>query len=251
MTIIYDAVTVTAIPADAEIILAYIDGAYVTLPAVQRRFPTKRILTVTTTGLNAATLCDVESGDATPATAAVGVAHGLYETVYSDVTTKTALDGALATLSWNWFSANPTGVPHLVAGSVATQYAWASLGQTSSDYDMSITNGIWPTTPHPPTPHSGETTMPVPTDTIDAWFVEGSNGANGFELHADGGLFSIGNVTDGAITYVAIANDGTHYHFGPNGDHTAFCYPALPASARQGTRYFTRMVVLAYAGKAV
>ena len=83
MSTIYDAVDVAAIPANAQIILAYIDGYYQTYSAVRARFPNALILTVTTTGLNAADICDVESGDATPAIAAKGVAAGLYKTVYS------------------------------------------------------------------------------------------------------------------------------------------------------------------------
>ena len=49
---VYDAVDVSAIPADAKIVLAYIDGNYVTYPACQARFPKAQILTVTTTGTN-------------------------------------------------------------------------------------------------------------------------------------------------------------------------------------------------------
>lgn len=101
-----------------------------------------------------------------------------------------------------------------------------------------------------PSPTGGN--VPAPTDTVDAWFVPGTNGADGFALHADGGLFAIGQVADGLLTYIAIASDGSRYHFGPNGDHAGgiFSYPALPATTRKGSRYFTRMVVLSYAGKA-
>ncbi len=95
--------------------------------------------------------------------------------------------------------------------------------------------------------------MPASTDVVDAWFVPGTNGASGFLLHADGGLFAFGAVTNGQLTYVAVANDGSRYHFGPNGTHAngVFSYPGLPATTREGSRYFLCMEVLAYAGKAL
>ena len=162
MTTIYDAVDVAAIPASATTILAYIDGNYVTYPAARKRFPSARILTVTTSGKNAADICDVESQDATPAIAAAGVRAGLYHTVYSDVSTKPALDSALSGLAWQWYAAHPTGVPHLEPNSVATQYAWPGYG-SPGNYDISMTNGTYPNAPAPqpappvPQPPLGET----------------------------------------------------------------------------------------------
>ena len=150
MTTIYDAVDVAAIPSSATTILAYIDGGYVTYPAVKARFPNARILTITTNGRNRADICDVESGDATPSIAAAGVRAGLYNTVYSALSVKPDLDTALSGSSWQWYAANPTGVPHLVPNSVATQYAWPGLG-SPGNYDISVTNGVYPNAaPTPP-----------------------------------------------------------------------------------------------------
>lgn len=150
--LIWDAVEVEAIPASATTVIAYIDGGYNTLAACRARFPHAAILTATVTGRSRATFCDVEYGDATPAIAAQGVRDGLYSTVYSSLFTKPELDKALKGLRWDWFAANPTGVPHLVPGSVATQYAWPH--QTGGNYDISITNGVWPgvTPPLPSAP---------------------------------------------------------------------------------------------------
>lgn len=162
---IYDAVDVPAIPSTAEVVLAYIDGIYVTYPAVRFRFPNATILTTTTSGTHPADLCDVESGDATPEIAAQGLRNGLYalRTLYSDLSTKPALDKACEGLEWFWFAANPTGIPHLAPGSVATQWAWGSLGQAPGNFDISVGLASWldPTPPGPPPPPPTEEDMPL------------------------------------------------------------------------------------------
>lgn len=148
---IYDAVDVAAIPASATTLLAYIDGDYVTLPAVRARFPKATILTVTTNGRSKADICDVESGDATPAIAAQGVRDGLYDNVYSALENEDALFDLLAGKDWNWFAADPTGEEHLVPRSVATQWAWPGHG-SPGNFDISVTNGVWPAPTPGPSP---------------------------------------------------------------------------------------------------
>lgn len=148
--IVYDAVEVSAIPSDATTILAYVDGSWPTYQTVKTLFPQAKILTITTNGHNPADICDVESGDATPEIAARWVASGMGHTVYSDTSTKPALDAALAGLGWHWFAANPTGVQHLEPGSVATQFAWPGHG-SPGNFDISVTDGVWPgAAPVPP-----------------------------------------------------------------------------------------------------
>lgn len=156
LIVIYDAVDVSAIPRNAQVILAYIDGGYVTLATVRAQFPNARIITVTTNGLNRADLCDVESGDATPAVAAQGVRNGLYVNVYSDRSTKPSLDAALAGLAWNWYCAAPGTSANLQPGSVATQFAWPGFG-SPGNYDISVADPTWLNgpTPAPPVPSSG------------------------------------------------------------------------------------------------
>ncbi len=99
-----------------------------------------------------------------------------------------------------------------------------------------------------PTPQGG--TVPAPTDVVDSWDVPGTGGGY-FNLLASGALDGYGPVTDGQIEYVACANDGGRYHFGPVQTPGVFCYPGLPAADREGTRYFVRMIVLSYEGKPV
>ena len=174
MATIYDAVDVAAIPADAQIILAYVDGGYVTLPAVKQRFPHATILTVTTTGFTKADICDCETGDATPEIVASGIANGLYHTVYSNRSTLPQLVKAIGNLRWNWYAADWTGVPHLVPGSVATQYA--DPPASGGNYDVSITDGVWPfVAPSPAVPFTDpdmEILMALassPTDALNAY----------------------------------------------------------------------------------
>lgn len=89
--------------------------------------------------------------------------------------------------------------------------------------------------------------MPKPTDVVATWTLPGSNGSKYVNLLANGSLDSYG-ITVGQLTYVACANDGTRYHFGPNGDRATFTYDGLPAATRVGTRYFVTMQVLGYNG---
>jgi hypothetical protein len=142
MPTIFDAVDVDAIPPYAEIILAYIDGEYPTYTKVRARFPAARILTITTKGDIPADICDVERYDATPEIGAAGVKAGLYPTLYSDTSTGPSLRSLLAGVPWDWFAADPTGVPHIVDGAVATQYAWPA--QTGGNYDVSLSIPSYP-----------------------------------------------------------------------------------------------------------
>ena len=140
----YDAVDVPAIPGDAQIVLVYIDGQYVTYNTARLRFPNARLITITTRGTNYADLCDVESQDATPQIAAQGLRDGLYalEALYSDRSTKGDLDVACAGLPWNWFAAAPGSPAQLVPGSVGTQYAWPGYG-SPGNYDISVIDSNW------------------------------------------------------------------------------------------------------------
>lgn len=154
MTTVYDSVTVEAMPADPNAIyLGYVDGMWPTYAAVKARFPHNVVLSVTTTGFTKADICDVEQGDATPEIAAAGLQNGLYHTIYSDRSTLPTLVKTIGHLQWQWFCADWTGVPHLVPGSVATQYA--DPPSSGGNYDISITDGTWPNPPAPaPVPPS-------------------------------------------------------------------------------------------------
>ena len=93
--------------------------------------------------------------------------------------------------------------------------------------------------------------MPAPTDVVDSWSIPGTDGAAYFDLHADGGLYAYGSAVPTALEYIADANDGARYHFGPTQTPGVISYPGLPANERTGTRYFVAMTVLSYNGEPV
>ena len=146
----YDAVDVSALPPGGDFYLAYLDGAWPTYQAVRAKFPKAQVLSVTVTGKLPADIIDVETGDATPAGAAAWVRAGKGKGVYSDTSTHPALVSALAGLDWWWYAADPTGVPHIVPGSLATQWAWPGHG-SPGNYDISQSIPVAPP-PHPQEP---------------------------------------------------------------------------------------------------
>jgi hypothetical protein len=141
---ICDAVQIAALPPCAAY-LAYVDGRYRTYSALHAKYPTATILTVSTTGQTAADILDVEPGNAQPPRARLWVTSGLGsamgDIIYSDRADYPRLQKALAGLSWKWYAADPTGAPHIVPGSIATQYAWPRHG-SPGNYDISLSVGL-------------------------------------------------------------------------------------------------------------
>lgn len=140
--LIYDSVTPSAIPAHQKI-ATYANGDYAVRPSqVARR---GSVLWIDTNGSDpAASVLDVEPGDATPSVAASWALRKLsaqpsaLACIYTMRSWWPATRAAVtATLpSWmcshvRWWIADPTGVPHIVPGSQATQWYW---GQ---QYDIS------------------------------------------------------------------------------------------------------------------
>jgi len=139
--LIYDSVTPSAIPS-GHMIATYATGGYAVSPAVVAgRGPVMWIDTIGTD--YGASALDVEPTDATPSVAANwafqrlsahphAVAH-----IYTMLSEWPAVQAAVAALpGWmqshiRWWIADPTGVPHVVPGSDATQWYWGS------NYDIS------------------------------------------------------------------------------------------------------------------
>ena len=232
MPTIFDAVDVSAIPINADIILAYIDGQWPTYEAVKTRFPNARILTITTIGDKPADICDVERYDATPEIGAAGVRQGLYPTLYSDTSTKPTLDSLLNGFPWQWYAADPTGVPHIVPGSVATQYGWPA--QTGGDYDISLSEPDYPPAPVvvvPEIPEKESNMIAHNSKGQGVWIVRPNGG-----VYALGGAPYLGPATrfveawgigTAANPVVGIADDGNggYYLAADNGN------PAEPPAA--------------------
>lgn len=138
--LIYDSTTPSAIPAHHEV-ATYANGNFaVSSSAVAGR----NVMWVDTQGTDThAQALDIEPGDATPAMAATWVSQKLTAdphaiavlyTMESDWPQVKAAVGTLPTWMQHqvrWWIADPTGVPHVVPGSNATQWSWGP------NYDIS------------------------------------------------------------------------------------------------------------------
>jgi hypothetical protein len=138
----YDSVTPSAIPASSQAIAVYANGNYAASPSQLGH--RGLVLWIDTNGSDPnADVLDVEPGDATPAQAATWVAQKLDASpnsvaiVYTMESEWPAVQAAINALPWwmpshtRYWIADPTGVPHVVPGSQATQWYW---GQ---NYDIS------------------------------------------------------------------------------------------------------------------
>jgi hypothetical protein len=160
----YDSTNAFDIPAGAEIVGGYVDGHYVWGPDSWARFPNAqkvRIAVFSTT--NDGDVLDVEPGNAGPGDAPNWIRlrqrSGLKRpTIYCSRSTVPAVQAACAGLEFDLWVAEWTGQPHLVPGSVATQYASPETG-SGGHYDLSVTNGTWPS------PRKEEDTDPMPVET--------------------------------------------------------------------------------------
>jgi hypothetical protein len=133
---IYDSVTPGAIPAH-HAVATYATGNY----AVSRHQVAGRrtVLWIDTTGYDyAASILDVEPGDATPTLAAQWAWHRLHRyphslaRIYTMMSEWPAVKAAVAGFPAplrariRWWIADPTGRPHIVPGADATQWYWGN-----------------------------------------------------------------------------------------------------------------------------
>ena len=139
----YDSVTPWEIPANQQV-ATYANGDYAVSPSeVAGR---GQVLWIDVSGDDiGATALDVEPGDATPTIAANWALDklraqpdsvALIYTMRSEwPAVQTAVADTVPSRMWpniRWWIADPTGVPHLVPGSSATQYYWGP------DYDINL-----------------------------------------------------------------------------------------------------------------
>jgi hypothetical protein len=166
MGTMYDAVDVAAIPAGAQIVAGYVDGNWPTYTEVVKAFPNAQTVSITVKGAPGARVADCESGDLTPQSAAgwakAEIAAGRRPTIYYSRANAAAVSAALqntgvAISEVDFWVADWTGSEHLVAGSVATQ--WADPPSSGGNYDISETVESWPTVP---TPEPGPVPNPAP-----------------------------------------------------------------------------------------
>jgi hypothetical protein len=134
--LIYDSTTPSAIPAHRNA-AAYATGHYAASAA--QMTGRQKVLWIDTTGYDPhASVLDVEPGDATPALAAnwarnrLGADPHAVARLYTFRNEWPAVQAAVHALPQQmqsrirWWIADPTGVPHIVPGSSATQWYWGS-----------------------------------------------------------------------------------------------------------------------------
>lgn len=229
----YDSTNVTAIPSTATLILVYIDGAYQTLGPARQRFPTAELITTTTTfvGQSGARIYDCERGDGNATQSAQWAQRELSAnrrpTIYCSRIgspgygwpyVKQALTNLGIGLQQVDFGiADYTGTPHLVAGSAFTQYT--DPPESGGDYDISLTNGVWPNAPDPAVLAKPVCAI-VPTSTNKGYYI----------FAQDGGVFAYGDAQfHGSLPQLGItpaqpvvnaattSNDGGYWMVGADG----------------------------------
>jgi hypothetical protein len=142
---IYDSVTPWAIPAHQKV-ATYANGNYAVSPGEVAGRGQVAWIDVSGSDINASAL-DVEPGNATPSIAAnwaldklraqPGGVAWIYTMESEWPAVKYAVATTVPTRMWShihWWIADPTGVPHLVPGSSATQWYWGP------HYDISEAN---------------------------------------------------------------------------------------------------------------
>jgi len=134
--LIYDSVLPAALPA-GHVAAVYATGPYAVRAAAVR--PHGQVLWIDVRGTDpAADVLDIEPGCASPAMAAGWTATrlsrypGSLAVMYTSIAEWALVKSEVADLpGWmqariRWWIANPTGYPHLVPGSDATQWYWGS-----------------------------------------------------------------------------------------------------------------------------
>lgn len=142
----YDAVNVSAIPADATMVAGYIDGHYRTFPTLEQRFPNAiKVPIAVFPSTNGGTVLDCETGDATPAQCPGWVkmrrAAGVDPTVYCMISQWSAVRQAFQSAGVaepHYWIAHYDNVAQLIPGAVAKQYGG------SNGYDLSVVEDYWP-----------------------------------------------------------------------------------------------------------
>lgn len=152
MRIMYDSVTPTAIPRDAEIVAGYLPPSrYAWSAAEWRLFPRAvKVRIAIFASVNDGHVLDVEPGDATPAQAPGWVrmrrAAGVDPTVYCNASTWPAVRAEFRrqrVREPHYWIAKYDNVARLPAGAVAKQYANPPV-HGRGHFDLSVVADYWP-----------------------------------------------------------------------------------------------------------
>ena len=156
----YDSTSAADIPAGAQMVAGYVDGAYAWSPADWDRFPAATLVRIATQpATDDGDVLDVELGDATPAQAPAWVrmrqAAGLAQpALYCGLSTVSTLRHLCQGLLYSLWVADWTGVAHPLSYASAVQYA--DSRQSGGHYDLSIVYDAWWPGPHQPPATGGD-----------------------------------------------------------------------------------------------
>ena len=148
---VYDAVTVSHLPADGDGYLAYKNGHYANVGPVEARFPHKPVKTVDVLGDPTADIIDIEPGCVWPPSkgatvASAAVKAGRRPTCYMSASNWMTVRAAVANVGIagkvDYFPADYDGKPVIPAGAVGKQYL-GSPGNSPGPYDKSVVLTSW------------------------------------------------------------------------------------------------------------
>jgi hypothetical protein len=156
----YDSAHADEIPADAGAVAGYIDGNYPSYSGLVARFGTSvPVISITVLGAPGARVADVEAGNLTPGQGAAWaqreIAAGRHPTLYYSLSNDELVVNALNRLGvgqTDRWVADWTYKPHMIAGSVATQ--WANPPASGGGFDLSTAENSWLGIATPPNPGS-------------------------------------------------------------------------------------------------
>jgi hypothetical protein len=167
----YDSENVDAIPASAKWVAGYIDQPGATWGALIKRFPKARKISITRTPTDTADVLDVERGAATALDVPGWLNRmrraGRRPIVYTSRAYVDQVLGACGSAEvqppFLWV-ADWTGKPHLVDGSIATQYASPTVPYLSirGDFDLSVVSPEFPET-YQSNPTKGKPVIKIPS----------------------------------------------------------------------------------------
>lgn len=189
MSTLFDSVNWASIPVTAPIVAGYIDGRYKWPAAAWARFPSAIKLKITVFGDKSADIGDCENGDMTvnqEAQWAHAVAfQNRIPVAYSDKSDAPLIKALCTSIPLAQWIADPTGVSHIVPGSVATQWGWFPT------FDQSTTIAGWPysiVVPAPKPIYGGGRML-----TKCVGFAVTPTGKGRWLVQADGAVFAYGD----------------------------------------------------------
>lgn len=183
MFLMYDAVTVGNIPNGPHAVAGYINGDFVTVPELRKRFPHARVLEISVGGIVPAHCYDIERGDYNPDQAAelfkVAHEHDIWRPCfYADLSHMPAVKASLETVIPNreavrlWVAAWD-GISQVPAGYDAHQFTDKALGR-DLDESVCLSDFFGPVKPAPKPDKALRAVVEVDPDT-NTWQVHHEN----------------------------------------------------------------------------